>query len=231
MRVFDGNRNDRQGTGAIAGHQMIPARVLIIDDHPVVRQGIKSLLSNYETFEVVGEAATGETAIDQFRSSRPDVVLLDIRLAEDSGLEVLDSILDDDPEARVLMLSSFDDHEYVERSLRAGALGYVLKGDSDAQLVSAIEAVAGGHRALSPRVAEQLVELMLSPGQPHGPEFEEVDRAILRMLSDGASNGQIASKLFMSDSTVKRRIRSIFNRLGVTRRAEAAAEAARRGLV
>lgn len=210
---------------------MTPARVLIIDDHPVVRQGIKSLLSNYETFEVVGEAATGETAIDQFRSSRPDVVLLDIRLAEDSGLEVLDSILDDDPEARVLMLSSFDDHEYVERSLRAGALGYVLKGDSDAQLVSAIEAVAGGHRALSPRVAEQLVELMLSPNQPHGPEFEEVDRAILRMLSDGASNGQIASKLFMSDSTVKRRIRSIFNRLGVTRRAEAAAEAARRGLV
>ena len=210
---------------------MIPARVLIIDDHPVVRQGIKSLLSNYDTFEVVGEAATGETAIDQFRSSRPDVVLLDIRLAKDSGLEVLDSILDDDPEARVLMLSSFDDDEYVERSLRAGALGYVLKGDSDAQLVSAIEAVAEGHRALSPRVAEQLVELMLSPSQAHGPEFEEVDRAILRMLSDGASNGQIASKLFMSDSTVKRRIRSIFNRLGVTRRAEATAEAARRGLV
>jgi DNA-binding NarL/FixJ family response regulator len=210
---------------------MTPARVLIIDDHPVVRQGIKSLLSNYETFEVVGEAATGEMALDEFRSSRPDVVLLDIRLAMDSGLEVLDSILDDDPEARVLMLSSFDDDEYVERSLRAGALGYVLKGDSDAQLVSAIEAVAGGHRALSPRVAEQLVELMLSPTQQPGPEFEEVDRAILRMLSDGASNGQIASKLFMSDSTVKRRIRSIFNRLGVTRRAEAAAEAARRGLV
>ena len=210
---------------------MTPARVLIIDDHPVVRQGIKSLLSNYETFEVVGEAATGQAAIDEFRMSRPDVVLLDIRLAQDSGLEVLDSILDDDPEARVLMLSSFDDDEYVERSLRAGALGYVLKGDSDAQLVSAIEAVAGGHRALSPGVAEQLVELMLSPSQQQGPEFEEVDRAILRMLSDGASNGQIASKLFMSDSTVKRRIRSIFNRLGVTRRAEAAAEAARRGLV
>lgn len=210
---------------------MTAARVLIVDDHPVVRQGIKSLLSNYETFEVVGEAATGAAAIEEFRSSHPDVVLLDIRLAADSGLEVLDSILDDDPEARVLMLSSFDDDEYVERSLRAGALGYVLKGDSDAQLVSAIEAVAGGHRALSPRVAEQLVELMLSPSYQQGPEFEEVDRAILRMLSDGASNGQIAARLFMSDSTVKRRIRSIFNRLGVTRRPEAAAEAARRGLV
>jgi len=210
---------------------MTPARVLIIDDHPVVRQGIKSLLSNYENFQVVGEAATAQAAIDQFQSSRPDVVLLDIRLAQDSGLEVLDSILDDDPDARVLMLSSFDDDEYVERSLRAGALGYVLKGDSDAQLVSAIEAVAGGHRALSPGVAEQLVELMLSPSHHQGPEFEEVDRAILRMLSDGASNTQIASKLFMSDSTVKRRIRSIFSRLGVTRRAEAAAEAARRGLV
>lgn len=210
---------------------MTVARVLIVDDHPVVRQGIKSLLSNYDTFEVVGEASTGQAAIDQYRTSHPDVVLLDIRLAQDSGLEVLDSILDDDPDARVLMLSSFDDDEYVERSLRAGALGYVLKGDSDAQLVSAIEAVAGGHRALSPRVAEQIVELMLSPSPQTGPEFDEVDRGILRMLSDGASNGQIASKLFMSDSTVKRRIRSIFNRLGVARRAEATAKAARRGLV
>jgi DNA-binding NarL/FixJ family response regulator len=209
------------------------ARVLIVDDHPVVRQGIKSLLSSYEAFEVVGEADNGRVAIEKFRSSKPDVVLLDIRLADDSGLEVLDLILDDDPEARVLMLSSFDDDEYVNRSLRAGALGYVLKGDSDAQLVSAIEAVASGHRALSPRVTDQIVDRMITPSGDQSPEheFDEVDRAILSMMSDGASNARIASQLFMSDSTVKRRIRAIFNRLGVARRAEAAAEAARRGLV
>jgi DNA-binding NarL/FixJ family response regulator len=207
------------------------ARVLIVDDHPVVRQGIKSLLSSYDTFQVVGEAATCGSAIEQFRTSRPDVVLLDIRLAGDSGLEVLDSILDDDPGAKVLMLSSFDDDEYVQRSLRAGALGYVLKGDSDAELVSAIEAVAKGHRALSPRVTENLVESLFGPPPLQDPEFDELDRSILRMLSDGLSNAQIAARLFMSDSTAKRRIRSIFERLGAGRRAEATAEAARRGLV
>lgn len=207
------------------------ARVLIVDDHPVVRQGIKSLLSSYDVFQVVGEAATAGAAIEQFRTANPDVVLLDIRLAGDSGLEVLDSILDLDPGAKVLMLSSFDDDEYVQRSLRAGALGYVLKGDSDGELVSAIEAVAAGHRALSPRVTESLVDRIFGAPAGREPEFDEIDRSILRMLSDGLSNTQIASRLFMSDSTAKRRIRTIFERLGAGRRAEATAEAARRGLV
>lgn len=207
------------------------ARVLIVDDHPVVRQGIKSLLSSYDSFLVVGEAATSQAALSQFKEQQPDVVLLDIRLANDSGLEVLDLILDDDPEARVLMLSSFDDREYIERSLRAGALGYILKGDSDAQLVSAIKTVAEGHRAFSAQVTDRLVASWLDPTPDDPPEWDQTDLAILRMLSDGASNTGIANRLFMSDSTVKRRIRAIFARLGVGRRAEATAEAARRGLV
>jgi DNA-binding NarL/FixJ family response regulator len=205
--------------------------ILIVDDHPVVRKGIKSLLSNYDGYQVVGEAANTREALEQFHETRPEVVLLDIRLANESGLEALDAILDADPQARVLMLSSFDDEEYVRRSLQAGARGYVLKGDSDAVLVTAIDAVAKGRRALSPQVTDQLVEQLYGTGKGAAPGFDEVDRAMMRLLAEGASNGRIAEELFMSDSTVKRRLRSIFTRLGVSRRAEAVAEAMSRGLL
>ena len=122
-------------------------KVLIVDDHPVVRQGIRSLLSNPDRFEIVGEASDGVEALASYRALQPDVTLLDIRLGESSGLDVLESILDVDSEARVLMLSSFDDHEYVMRSLRAGAFGYLLKGDSDTTLVNAVDTVAKGEHA------------------------------------------------------------------------------------
>jgi DNA-binding NarL/FixJ family response regulator len=216
---------------------VIPARVLIVDDHPVVRTGIKSLLSNYSHLLVAGEAGTVADAITAYRELAPDVVLLDIRLGVDSGLEVLDELLDLDPSARVLMLSSFDDEEYLTRSLRAGASGYVLKGDSHEMLVNAIEAVAAGGRVLGPQMAHWLVEkLDRDAGHDSAratPEesFDPVDREVLAALAEGASNSEIASRLFISDSTVKRRIRVIFDRLGVNRRAEAVAEAVRRGLV
>jgi DNA-binding NarL/FixJ family response regulator len=207
------------------------ARILLVDDHPVVRKGLKSLLSNYAEFDVVGEAATAAEAVERFREVAPDVVLLDIRLAGSSGLEVLRKLLSIDPGAKVLMLSSFDDEEYVDASLRAGALGYVLKGDSDSVLVTAIETVAGGRRALSPDVTDQLVEQLYGQGRVLGPELDEIDRTMLRLLAEGASNVRIAEELFMSDSSVKRRLRAVFGRLGVSRRAEAVAEAIRRGLV
>jgi len=210
---------------------MTGVSILIVDDHPVVRKGIKSLLSNYDGYQVVGEASTTREALEQFHETQPEVVLLDIRLANESGLEALDAILDANPQARVLMLSSFDDEEYVQRSLQAGARGYVLKGDSDAVLVTAIEAVAKGRRALSPQVTDQLVEQLYGAGKGSGPGFDEVDRRMMGLLAEGASNGRIAEELFMSDSTVKRRLRSIFTRLGVSRRAEAVAEAMSRGLL
>ncbi len=210
---------------------MSTVSILIVDDHPIVRKGIKSLLSNYEGYRVVGEAATIAEAVEQFRSTQPEVVLLDIRLADESGLQALDAILDLDAQAKVLMLSSFDDEEYVQRSLRAGARGYVLKGDSDAVLVTAIEAVARGNRALSPQVTHQLVEQLYGAGKETEPEFDEIDRRLLALLAEGASNAKIAEALFMSDSTVKRRLRSIFGRLGASRRVEAVAEAMSRGLL
>lgn len=208
-----------------------PARILIIDDHPVVRKGIRSLLSNYPQLEVVAEAGTRREAIAAFADSSPDVVLLDIRLGEETGLEVLDELLDIDPEARILMLSSFDDEEYVTRSLRAGALGYILKGDSDAVLATAIETVAAGGRALGPEVTHRLVEQLYGNHDSGGDKLDEIDLEILAALAEGDSNRDIARRLFMSDSTVKRRIRAIFDHLGVNRRPEAVAEAVRRGLV
>lgn len=211
---------------------MTSATVLIVDDHPVVRTGIKSLLSNYAHLTVAGEAATAEEALEAYRTLRPDVVLLDIRLGAGSGLAVLDELLDLDPEARVLMLSSFDDEEYLTRSLRTGAAGYVLKIDSDEMLVNAIEAVAAGGRVLGPHMADWLVrKLDDTAGSGARGDFDAVDREVLAALAKGESNSDIAARLFISDSTVKRRLRSIFDRLGVNRRAEAVAEAVRRGLV
>lgn len=214
---------------------MTSAAVLIVDDHPVVRTGIRSLLSNYPQLTVAGEAASGDDAVAAFEALAPDVVLLDIRLGSDSGLEVLDALLEIDPRARVLMLSSFDDEEYLARSLRTGAAGYVLKADSDEMLVTAIETVAAGGRVLGPQMADRLVERLYDdvgarPDQTP-PEFDDVDLKVLESLAEGASNSDIASQLFISDSTVKRRIRTLFDRLGVDRRPEAVAEAFRRGLV
>lgn len=210
---------------------MIQSSVLIVDDHPVVRTGIKSLLSNYDHLTVAGEAASAAEAVSEYRRLRPDVVLLDIRLGDGSGLTVLDELLDFDPHARVLMLSSFDDEEYLTRSMRTGAAGYVLKVDSDEMLVNAIEAVAAGGRVLGPHMAQWLVEKLDRTSEPESDRFDAVDRELLAALAEGASNSEIAARLFISDSTVKRRLRSVFERLGVSRRPEAVAEAVRRGLI
>lgn len=206
------------------------ASVLIVDDHPVVRQGIRSLLSNPDRFEIVGEAQNSEEALERYRALRPDVTLLDIRLGEANGLDVLEAILLTDPAARVLMLSSFDDHEYVMRSLRAGAFGYLLKGDSDTTLVNAVDAVANGEHALSPQVTSQLLDELFAESSEQ-PSMDETDVSLLRMLAEGDSNSAIAQALFISDTTVKRRLRNIFGMLEVATRAEAAAEAVRRGLI
>ena len=210
-------------------------RILIVDDHPVVRQGLRSLLSNHDEFVVVAEAATTDEGLLQFVTHRPDVTLVDIRLGAGSGLDLLDAILDEDPGARVVVVSSFDDDEYVTRSLRAGALGYVLKADSPSVLVTAIQSVAAGERALSPRVTSHLVQQLMreadGPGLSDDPQLDALERQMLAMLSRGMSNGQIADELFMSDTTVKRRLRVVFTKLGVSRRAEAVGAAARRGLL
>lgn len=204
--------------------------VLIVDDHPIVRQGLRSLLASYESFEIVGEAGNVLEAMDRYRASRPDVTLVDIRLGNESGLDLLDVLLGEDPSAKVVIVSSFGDDEYIDRSLKAGARGYVLKADSPSVLVAAIETVANGGQALGPEVAAHVVGRLAGTGKnPDVLSADEVE--ILRLVATGDSNGVIARRLFMSDTSVKRRLRTVFDKLGVDNRTEAVAEAGRRGLI
>ena len=207
--------------------------ILIVDDHSIVRQGIRSLLSNYAEFKIVGEADSGAAALEQVRRQTPDVTLLDIRMPDESGLEVLRQIRQIQPGARVLMLTSFDDDEYVMGALRAGAQGFILKSVSDEMLVNAIRVAHRGERILSPQITDQVVRWALSdepePLLPN-PNFDGDEQEILHLLTAGASNTDIADQLYLSHTTVKRKLRAIFAKLNVQTRAQAAAEAVRRGL-
>jgi DNA-binding NarL/FixJ family response regulator len=213
---------------------MDPIRILVVDDHPIVRQGIRSLLSNYSEFKIIGEADNGVTAIEYVRRLAPDITLLDIRLPGESGLEILKQIQQLQPKARVLMLTSFDEDEYVMEALRFGAQGFIIKSVSDEMLVNAIRAVCSGQHVLSPQVTGPVVQRVISTGTEPvqaEAEFDEDERQILRLLVDGASNNQIAATLYLSETSVKRKLRKIFAILKVQTRTQAVAEAVRRGLV
>jgi DNA-binding NarL/FixJ family response regulator len=213
---------------------MTPIRILVVDDHPIVRQGISSLLSNYPEFHIIGEAETGQETLAYFRQTPPDVTLLDLSLPHESGIDVLHQIRQQQPDARVLILTSYDDQEYIIEALRAGALGYVLKNVSDEMLVNAIQSVYRGQRAFSPQVTEQVIQQAIDPrpGQPSKKiELDQEERQILRLLTEGASNEDIGDVMYMSKATVKRKLRHIFTCLDVQSRTQAAAEAVRRGLV
>lgn len=209
--------------------------VLVVDDHPIVRQGIRSLLSNYPEFHLLGEAENEAQTIPFFQNNPPDVTLLDISLPGESGLDILYRIRQLSPAAKVLMLTSYDDQEYVMEALRTGALGYILKNVSDEMLVQAIQAVYRGERTFSPQVTEQVIRRALGQPAASSPTpllaLDPEERQILRLLAEGASNSDIANVMYMSDATVKRKVRQIFAILGVQTRAQAAAEAVRRGLV
>lgn len=211
---------------------MIPLRIHIVDDHPVVRRGLMSLLSNHDDFVVVGESATIEEGRQHIAELTPDVVLLDIRLQGESGLDLLRWLRQEQPQIRVLILTSFDDHEYVVEALRRGAHGFILKNSSDEVLCDAIRAVHRNERVLSPQITEQLiqqaVENIISPDTT---DFTDEERRILRMLVDGASNEDIASELYISVATAKRRLQRIFAKLAVSNRSQAVATILRRKLL
>ena len=206
-------------------------RVMVVDDHPIVRQGVRSLLSNHDDFEVVGEAGSGSIALQKVGGLTPHVILLDIRMPGENGIDLLKQLRQAAPQAKFLMLTSFDDSEYVTGALRAGAHGYVLKNVSDETLVSAIRAIYFGERVLSPQIVDQMVHTMTAEAPELSVSMTADERQILRMLADGAGNAQIAADLYMSETTVKRKLQEIFEKLSVHSRAQAAALAVRRGLI
>lgn len=211
---------------------MSAIRILIVDDHPVVRRGIKSLLSNHADFEVVGEADTATAALAQIEQLQPDIMLLDIRLPGESGLDLLSRIKHVD--TKVLILTSFDDDEHILAALRGGAHGFVLKSVSDDMLCGAIRTIHQGGRVLSPQITEQMVRQLttgVDVSTPTEPEFSEEELGIIRLLIAGASNDDMAAELYMSVASIKRKLRQIFSKLGVQNRAQAAAVIVQRNLI
>ena len=200
-------------------------RVLIVEDHHVVRQGLVALLNVVDGLEVVGEAADGVEAIAQFRKHQPAITLIDLRLPRLSGVEVIERIRMETPQARFIVLTTYDGDEDIYRALQAGARAYLLKGMTSEELITTIRAVHAGRSYIPPAIAEKLAERMgtqeLTPR-----EFD-----VLEQIVHGKSNKDVAAELEISEATVKTHVNSLLSKLGVTDRTQATTAAIQRGIV
>lgn len=206
-------------------------RVLIVDDHEVVREGLRALLRRRMDLAVVGEADSVATAIEQAAHHAPDVVVMDVRLPDGSGVEACREIRATRPETNVLMLTSYADDEAVFASIMAGATGYLLKQTQGQTLVSAIERASRGESLLDPAVTQRVLQRIRSGGTKQDDELallSEQERKILDLIAEGMTNKEIAQEIYLSDKTVKNYVSSILSKLNLHRRSEAAAFIARR---
>ena len=202
-------------------------RLLVVDDHEIVRQGLVALLDRRPGFEVVAQAGSVAESIDQARLYRPDIVVMDVRLPDGSGVEACRAIRAELPATRVIMLTSFPDDEAVLSAIVAGASGYLLKQIRARDLVAALEAVGRGESLLDPAVTERVLERVrrIAAGDT-GDELSVLtpqERKILMLVAEGKTNKEIASDVFLSDKTVKNYVSSILSKLNLERRAQAAA--------
>lgn len=209
-----------------------PIRVLIVDDHPVVRSGIRLLLAQEEDIEPVGEAGTGRDAIFEARSLKPDVVLMDVVMPEQTGLEVLPTLLHEHPDMKVLLLSMQDDPRYVREAFAAGASGYVLKEAADAEVVNAVREVAKGGQYVNPELGARLVAAdAAAQRQADEDPLSDREREVLRLLALGHTNQEIAKQLYISVRTAETHRAHIMQKLRLTRRADLVRYAMARGLL
>lgn len=206
--------------------------VLLVDDHEVVRVGLRSLLSRERRIEVIGEAGNAAEAIAQAARLRPQVVVMDVRLPDRSGVEACREIRSADPNVRILMLTSYADEEAVFSSIVAGASGYLLKQIRGQELVRAIESVAAGQSLLDPGVTQKVLEKMqqLAAGRQTDEmtQLSPQERKVLALVAEGKTNKEIAVAMGLSDKTVKNYLSNVFDKLNLSRRSEAAAFFARR---
>jgi len=200
-------------------------RVLVADDQSMVRAGFRMLLAGEEDIEVVAEASNGKEAVDKAARFDPTVVLMDIRMPELDGLEATRRILAADPDARVLVLTTFDLDEYVYEALRAGASGFVLKDDPPEQLIAAVRTVAAGDALLSPAVTKRVIGAFTRIPRPTPPrELDDLsarEREVFRLVARGLSNAQIGKELFIGETTVKTHVTHILSKLGLHDRVQA----------
>jgi DNA-binding NarL/FixJ family response regulator len=203
----------------------VPIRILTVDDHRLIRQGIAGLVAVESDMRVVAEAANGREALQQFRACRPDITLMDLQMPEMNGLDAISAIRGEYPEARIIVLTTYSGDVQALRALRAGARAYLLKDALDKELLDAIRAVHAGRKAVSPEVSFQLAEHAtddaLTPGEVR----------VLRLIAEGRANKEIAASLSTSDATVKGQVQSILSKLGATDRTHAAMIGLKRGII
>lgn len=203
-------------------------RVLVVDDHPVVREGLVAILEDEPDFEVAGSAGSAEDSLALAARVHPDVILLDLELPGMGGIEAIPRLAASVPKARVLILTAYDADERVLGAIKAGARGYLLKGAPAGEIAQAIRAVHAGGSYLAPRVAAKVLTQMRAPRRS---ALSARERAVLRLVADGLTSRQIARQLSITERTVKFHIRSLLNKLGAENRAQAVAKAAERGLL
>lgn len=209
-------------------------RIAVVDDHEMVREGLKAILSAEDDFEVVAEAASADGIVALVEKSRPDVVLLDARMPGISGPRACRLLSEVHPEVRVLMVSTYADADLVEQCIKAGAKGYVLKDIERFGLQESIRSVSRGAGAVSPAIAAKVLEIMRTEPDSAAsvrPDFNKSQLAILRLMSEGASNREIAVRVHLSENTVKSHVQEIFRKIGVRNRVEAALRATREGWI
>jgi len=209
-------------------------RILVVDDHEVVRLGLKSLLDQHPYFEVVAEAGNAKEAIEKVDIYSPDVVLMDIRLPGASGIEACEEITKNYPDTRVIMLTSYAEDEMLFSAIRSGASGYVLKQIGAEDLIKAIEAVGRGEGLLDPAVTQRVFqEVRRAVREEEASAFANLsqqEKHVLMLVSEGRTNREIAKTLFLGEGTVRNYVSSILSKLGVSNRAEAAAYAVEHSL-
>lgn len=207
-------------------------RILIVDDHPVVRKGIRALLAGEADIELVGEACNGQDAVEQAGRVRPDVILMDLVMPEMDGIEAIRRISASDPDIRILVMTSFAADDKVFPSIRAGALGYMLKDSDPEDLIRVIRQVYRGELSLHPMIAKKIIRELNRPAeQPLTPKpLTEREAEVLQLVAQGLENRQIADRLVLSDATVRTHISTILSKLHLANRVQATLYALRTGI-
>jgi DNA-binding NarL/FixJ family response regulator len=209
-------------------------RILLVDDHEVVRLGLKALLDRHPNFEVIGEAGSAREALEQVANLQPNVVVMDIRLPGTSGIEACEEIVQRFPDTKVIMLTSYAEDEMLFSAIRAGASGYILKQIGGEDLVRALDAVGRGEALLDPAVTQRVFqEVRKAVKEEEASAFSHLsqqEKHVLLLVSEGKTNREIAKALFLGEGTVRNYVSSILSKLGVNNRAEAAAYAVEHNL-